>query len=100
MIGKFLNKDSMWLGIILGVLVPIISVGFFIFIDRFVATYFFNLPSLFSMPTIQVIAIFINVLVFRYYMLKKYYDYTGRGILLATFIYAFVYFYLYMDKMI
>lgn len=100
MIGKLLNKDSMILGIILGIIVPLISLPIFIGTDSFVASYFFNRASLFSLPTMQVIAIFINVLVFRHYMLKKLFDKTGRGILLSTFIYAFVYFYLYMDTMI
>ncbi len=86
-----LKKDSMWMGIVLGLLIPVLSFGLFYVINEMI-TKFITHRSIFTLATLVVVSIFVNVLVFRYYMLKLKADYTGRGILLATFIYAFIYF--------
>lgn len=46
--------------------------------------------------TTKLLALFSNFIVFRYYMVNLKYDRTGRGILLATILYAGIYFYLYL----
>lgn len=46
--------------------------------------------------TMMLLALFSNLISFRYYMVNLKYDRTGRGILLVTFLYAGVFFYLYL----
>jgi hypothetical protein len=88
-----LKKDSMILGIFLGALIPVVAFGIIYGINILISKIFTNGYLIFTLPTVFVLSIFVNVLIFRYYMLKLKKDYTGRGILLATFVYAFVYFF-------
>ncbi len=89
-----LKKDNWALGIIMGLLVPLIVYGIIFTIVR---TYGVvdELRGIYMMKqsTMQLIGIFSNLFTFRYYMVNLKYDKTGRGILLATFIYAGVFFY-------
>jgi hypothetical protein len=87
------KKDSMIIGILLGILVPIIAFGLFYGINILISQFFTKGYLIFTMPTLFVLSIFVNVLFFRYFMMKRQQDYIGRGILLATFLYAFVYFF-------
>ncbi len=88
-----LKKNSMVFGIILGLVIPVIAFGLFYGVNILIAKFFTHGRSIFTLATLVVISIFVNVLAFRYYMLKLKMDLTGRGILLATFIYAAVYFF-------
>jgi len=54
-----------------------------------------NSPMM-KQSTIQLICIFSNLFLIRYYLLRLKFDYTGRGILLATFIMAIAYFYIHL----
>lgn len=87
------KKNSMIFGIILGILVPVIAFGLFYGLNKLIAMLFTNGRLIFTPATLSVMSLFINVLVFRYYMLKLKMDLTGRGMLLATFLYAIVYFF-------
>ncbi|MBC8147806.1 MAG: hypothetical protein H8E98_07470 [Bacteroidetes bacterium] len=88
---KILKKDSFKLGIAIGIISPLVIYA----ILYFVAAYFKILPHL-KESTLQLIAIFINMFLLRYYLLKVKYDKTGRGVLLATFVLAIVYFVFFM----
>ncbi len=89
-----LKKDNWILGIIMGLVVPLIVYGIILTIVR---TYGVvdEIRGIYMMKpsTMQLIGIFSNLFTFRYYMVNLKYDKTGRGILLATFIYAGVFFY-------
>ena len=89
-----LKKDNWALGIIMGLVVPMIVYGIVLTIVR---TYGVvdEIRGIYMMKpsTMQLIGIFSNLFTFRYYMVNLKYDKTGRGILLATFIYAGVFFY-------
>jgi hypothetical protein len=89
---KFLKKDSWILGIALGALTPAISFCILYLINKYLATNHQGVAFL-KDSTLHIVSIFMNVIVFRFYMLKMKFDYTGRGILLVTFIYAIVFFY-------
>lgn len=56
----------------------------------------FGLKPVFRQSTIEVLSIFLNVFPFRYYMLKLEFDYTGRGILMVTFITGLTFFFHYL----
>ncbi len=91
-----LKKNSMFFGLLLGTLVPVIGFALFYGIDVLIKILITNGRTVFVTSTLVVMGIFLNVLVFRYYMLKLEMDYTGRGILLATFVYALIYFLKFM----
>jgi hypothetical protein len=83
----------MWLGIVIGLVLPVAVYYLFEAINIYASRDLFNKPVIFSKSTSQLIALFMNVIIFRIYMLRLEFDRTGRGILLSTFIYAFIFFY-------
>ena len=90
-----LKKNSWLLGIALGILMPLTSYAIMYYANIFISEEIFNKPPIFRDLTIRVLAIVSNILVFRYYMVNLKYDYTGRGILLVTFIAVIMFFYFY-----
>lgn len=84
----------MLFGVLLGIIVPAVVFGilYLIIIIPFSNA---NGPVI-KMSTLQLIAIFTNLATMRYYLLKLKFDFTGRGILLATMILAIVYFAIYL----
>ena len=91
------KKDSMLIGIILGIVIMVS--GYFIihYGNIWVSRYFFNRPPIFRDSTVEVLAIFLNVFPFRYFMLKTNKEYIGRGILMVTFIVGLTYFFYYLS---
>ena len=87
---KILNRDSLLLGIILGIVIPLISVGILYPISTFFAPV--GKDYLIKLPNIILLSVLPNLFVLRYYLLKLKLDKTGRGILLVTFILAIGYF--------
>ncbi len=87
------KKDNWLLGIIIGILVPVI-----IFALLYLIINVFNIPDnkmAFLKPkNIPLTGIFFNMIPFRYYMVNLKYDKTGRGILLVSIIYAIIFFFL------
>ena len=90
-----LKKDNWALGIALGVLLPLVLYGIIMLIMIQWGTITEGVYVL-KPSTIKLLALFSNMISFRYYMVNLKYDKTGRGILLITFAYAAVYFYLYL----
>ena len=82
--------DNFLFGLVIGSLFPTIFIlGLnFLFLDY--------LKADLKEDTIYVLSVLINFLIFRIYMINMEMDKTGRGILLATFIYAFGYIFLYI----
>lgn len=87
---KFLRQDHIGFGALLGLILPVLSFGIVKAIDRGVVAWK-NIPFLLPDATIMVIAVAVNLIIFRIYMVNMRLDKTGRGILLATFIYAILY---------
>ncbi|MCF8299027.1 MAG: hypothetical protein K9J13_15875 [Saprospiraceae bacterium] len=88
---KILKKDSFKFGIAIGIILPLVIYA----ILYFIAFYFKILPYL-KESTLQLIAIFINMFLLRYYLLKVKFDKSGRGVMFATFVLAIVYFVFFM----
>lgn len=84
---SFFKQDNMWLGAGIGIAGPVL----FFFLFRWINSLFTG--GVLAESTVQLIAICINVLSMRYYLLRVKADRTGRGILLVTFIFAIIYFY-------
>ncbi len=88
---SFFKRDSIWLGIGLALVLTTI----FYFLIHLINSFFEGKQgSPLTEGTIQLLAIAINLLPFRYYLVRIKADKTGRGILLVTFLFAIVYFYL------
>ena len=81
------KKDSPFLGLFLGLFIPMIF--------YFLQIYF--LPILigqsFSKPSMQLFALICNIPFFRYYLLNLKFERTGKGIFFATFVYALIWIY-------
>ncbi len=87
-----LKKDSWGLGILIGLVVPLLIYGLILLILSpwgYVERGIYQLNP--EMPFL--VAIFFNLLPFRYFMVSLKYDKTGRGILLITFLMAIAFFY-------
>ena len=88
--GNILRKDSMGLGILLGILLPIVCFGILFAISAFFAPE--GKDYLIKLSSIMLVSVFSNLFTMRYYLVKLKFDKTGRGILLVTFILAIAYF--------
>jgi hypothetical protein len=84
---KFLKKDSMWLGIILGIVMPGAVFLILYFINQSIRTPLNSVKDHYLTNfMVQILSLVINLLVMRYYLINLKADKTGRGILLVTFI--------------
>ena len=87
---NILRKDSMLLGIILGVCLPAVCFGILFAISTVFTPE--GKEYLIKLSNIILISVFCNLFTMRYYLLKLKYDKTGRGILLVTFVFAIAFF--------
>ena len=89
-IKKIFYKDSLLLGIVLGIALPLILFGILYTISTLFA------PSgkdyLIKLPKLILLSIIPNLLTLRFYLKDLKFDRTGRGILLVTFVLAIGYF--------
>lgn len=88
---NFFNKDNFIFGIAIGAIAPFIFFGIIYGID-YLLRQILNKPVLISFSTMQLVAIVVNVLLMRKYLVKNKYDKTGRGLLLMSFVYILAYF--------
>ena len=90
---KLLNKDSHILGAGIGLILPVfaflITYGISLLIDMIANT---NIS--YNLASFKLIAITFNLWPIRYYFVNKKFELTGRGMLLVTFIYIVVFFWL------
>jgi len=93
-IKKFFYKDSLLLGIALGLALPLISFGILYAVSTIFAPA--DKDYLIGISTVSLISVFTNLFTLRYYLVKLKFDKTGRGILLLTFVLAIGYFAVYM----
>jgi len=85
-----LRRDSLGMGIALGILMPAVLFGLFEGILAIVCHYT-GKTEIVEMQKILLLSIVPNLFLLRYYLLKLKYDLTGRGILTATFILGIVF---------
>ena len=89
-----LKRDNTILGMLLGIALPLIIYGIVYLIMTQWGTIDKELGVFYLKDsTMQLIGIFANLFIFRYYLVNLKLDKTGRGILLVTFIYAGIFFY-------
>ena len=86
-----MKKDSYGMGILMGIIVPVLLFGVLIGVLWILVhakpEMLHNNPSLYKIliPKFMLISMIPSVFIMRHYLLKLQYDKTGRGILLATF---------------
>lgn len=84
-----LRRDSLWMGIIMGIAFPAILFGIIFGIIVLILAVSGKNMNVFDMVSAQkiiLLSIIPNVFILRYYLLKLKFDLTGRGILLITFV--------------
>ena len=77
-----LEKDKIWVGIIIGFALPLALYTLFILGMDMAGNYVSKLTS----EKFQLVLIAINAIVMRQFMVSRNQDNTGKGILLVTFI--------------
>lgn len=77
-----LNKDKMWIGVAIGVVVPSVVYAIFYLGMEMAGNY----VSIAISEKMQLVLIAINAILMRQFLIKREQDNIGRGILLVTFI--------------
>lgn len=88
------KKDSMYFGLLLGFLIPLVLFGIFYSLNLIFGVWVPGAnkdESIIQISTIELVSIAGNLLPFRYYMVKLKYDKTGRGMLVITMVYAVIF---------
>ncbi len=88
---RLLKQNSLLLGLGLGLAIPVILYGFMVWLTTF------RPEASFDHDTLMVISITANVILFRQYMMKWDMEESGKGMLFATFVYAFIFFFFFLD---
>ena len=95
---KFFKKDKILSGIILGIILPAIIFLIVYSINSWAEKQFNDGNVILTIDTLLLISIFANLFTFRSAMIKRKKDQKGKGILIVTFVFAIVYFYLYLKS--
>ncbi len=77
-----LDKDKLWVGLIIGIVLPLGFYTMFILGMEMAGRYVTNETS----EKFQLVLIAINAIVMRQFMIKRNQENTGKGVLLITFI--------------
>lgn len=87
------KKDSHYFGGLIGLVFPVL-----LYVLLLLIAYILKLIFCFESSTfhaeMRLISIALNLLLMRYYFVKLKFELTGRGILLVTFIYILVHFWI------
>ena len=86
------RRDSWGMGIFLGAVVPALTFGILYGLIALILVLAGKNPTetlnINVCEKLMLLSVVPSVFIMRYYLLKLKYDYTGRGILLVTFIFA------------
>lgn len=82
------EKDNLLTGIVVGAILPLLTFALFELLKTQVILYAKD-------SFLQILCIGANALIFRYFI-KKEKDNMAKGVLLVTFIYAFIFFFMYV----
>lgn len=85
-----LRRDSLWMGILIGILCPALIFGL-IELIIFIIGKNLERVAVIEIQKILLLSVIPNLFILRHYLLKLKYDLTGRGILLATFLIAILF---------
>ncbi|MFO8068208.1 MAG: hypothetical protein R6U11_11570 [Bacteroidales bacterium] len=95
-----IKKNSSKLGILIGFGLPAIIYGLGLLIGLIAGINIIYITpetsKIVNNSNLMLISVFANMLPFRYYMVNLKYEKTGKPILIATIVYAVVFFYFYL----
>ena len=91
-----LNKDKLWVGVVIGTLVPIVIYAIFYLGMEMANNYVTSHIS----EKMQLVLIAINAILMRQFLIKREQDHIGRGILLVTFIGVILHFMKYYSDIL
>ena len=83
MLKKWLNKDEYSLGVILGLILPVPAAFIFILLLRLFQNYLHIFERVRDMDML-LLGLAVNLIVMRYYLTKRKFDKTGKGLLVLT----------------
>ncbi len=89
---KIFKRDNFLFGLALGAAAPWLLFGILYSLNRWISDIVHHEQAIIQTPTLQLIAIVVNVFMIRQYLSKWKFDKTGRGVLLFTFVYILAYF--------
>lgn len=88
---KLIKKDSLALGMVLGLLLPGVLFGILYLIVLWLSERYAGGRQLISNSSMGLVSIFLNMFLMRIYLVKWKLDKTGRGILVVTFVLAILF---------
>lgn len=80
-----LRKDSTWMGVFLGLICPAVLFGIIELIIYIIETQS-GKTNILDLQKVILLSVIPNLFILRYYLVKLKYDYTGKGIVLTTFL--------------
>ena len=83
MLKKWLNKDEYSLGVILGLIIPVPVAFIFLVLLRVFQNYMHTFVRVRDMDML-LLGLAVNLIVMRYYLTKRKFDKTGKGLLILT----------------
>jgi hypothetical protein len=92
MIKNIFQRNNLWFGIGLAIITPVIAY----FLLQILVDYLSNMIN-YGIPliraiTVQMLAIFLNLIFFIKYIRSAKYEQTGKGIMLVTFVMVIIHF--------
>ncbi len=94
MMPEFLKKDNYPVGLLLGLIVPVLLYGLLYLTDKLL----FSTTGIHLTPEdhyLYLLSIVLNIILFRYYFVSLKAEKTGKGILLVSIVYILIYFFLF-----
>ena len=86
-----INRDSYLSGFIVGIALPVVAFGAFYLLNALIQRLFY-LDHLLKVSNLLLLAIAMNMLALRYYLVKAKFERTGMSIMGLTFIMVILYF--------
>lgn len=94
---SIVNKDSYLSGFIVGIILPVVAFGVFYLLDALILR-LFHLDHLLRIPNLILLAIAMNMLALRYYLVNVKFERTGMSIMGLTFVMGILYFVVVQGK--
>ncbi len=86
-----LNKNSIWLGVLIGMTLPVVVFGLFQLLNYLLVSMFSESMAI-PRDTMILLSFFSNLIPVRIYFISLKFDKTRRGVLLTLFLMMILYF--------
>jgi len=83
MLKQWLNKDEYSLGVVLGLIIPVPAAFIFLVLLTVFQNYMHAFTTVRDMDML-LLGLAVNLIVMRYYLTKRKFDKTGKGLLILT----------------